>query len=183
MNLNTNLPLETADWRYNLEVIIMNFVELGSPDVFLEEAILPIYCYLLINSQSMALFWYIFSFFMDGLNCKIIQSRNMWWFLYKQFETTWKGRSGQVNCFWPSPAESFLVQSPAGLMAIFCCLTTLEVLQLHSWYWSKQFWPDLRHHWDSCQDRLRKPQKTEVRTDCLRTKIWTRNLPNSKQEY
>jgi hypothetical protein len=30
MNLNTNLPLETVDWSYNLEIIIMNFVELGN---------------------------------------------------------------------------------------------------------------------------------------------------------
>jgi hypothetical protein len=37
-----------------------------------------------------------------------------------------------ANCCWPSPAESFLAASPAGLMTIFHCLTTLGVLQLHS---------------------------------------------------
>jgi hypothetical protein len=35
----------------------------------------------------------------------------------------------QVNCCWPSPAPSFLIQGPAGLTTIFFCLTTLGVVQ------------------------------------------------------
>jgi hypothetical protein len=35
-----------------------------------------------------------------------------------------------VNCCWPSPAQSFLVPSPAGLMTILFCLTTLRVIEL-----------------------------------------------------
>jgi hypothetical protein len=37
--------------------------------------------------------------------------------------------SGQVNCCWPSPGQSFLVLSPMGLMTIFFCLITLGVMQ------------------------------------------------------
>jgi hypothetical protein len=33
-----------------------------------------------------------------------------------------------VNCCWPSPGQSFLVPSPAGLMTIFYCLTALGVV-------------------------------------------------------
>jgi hypothetical protein len=33
-----------------------------------------------------------------------------------------------VNCSWSSPAQLFLVPSPAGLMTIFYCLATLTVL-------------------------------------------------------
>jgi hypothetical protein len=39
--------------------------------------------------------------------------------------------SGEVNCCWSSPAQSFLVPSPAGLMTIFYSLTTLGDVQLH----------------------------------------------------
>jgi hypothetical protein len=34
-----------------------------------------------------------------------------------------------VNCCWPSPSQSFLVPSPAGLMTIFYCLRPLGVVQ------------------------------------------------------
>jgi hypothetical protein len=33
-----------------------------------------------------------------------------------------RGRIGRVNCCWSSPAQSFLVPSPAGLMKIFYTL-------------------------------------------------------------
>jgi hypothetical protein len=37
-----------------------------------------------------------------------------------------------VNCRWLSPGQSFLVPSPAGLMTIFYCLTTLGTHWLQS---------------------------------------------------
>jgi hypothetical protein len=37
--------------------------------------------------------------------------------------------NGRVGC-WGSPAQPLLVPSPAGLVALFYCLTTLEVAQL-----------------------------------------------------
>jgi hypothetical protein len=33
-----------------------------------------------------------------------------------------------VNCSWPSPAQSFLVPSPAGCMSIFHRFTTLGII-------------------------------------------------------
>jgi hypothetical protein len=39
---------------------------------------------------------------------------------------------GKVNCFWPSPAQSFLVLGPVGLMTTLLCLTTLGAMQLLS---------------------------------------------------
>jgi hypothetical protein len=38
-----------------------------------------------------------------------------------------------VNCYWPSPAQSFLAPGPAGLMIVFFCLMTLGVIHLLSW--------------------------------------------------
>jgi hypothetical protein len=37
---------------------------------------------------------------------------------------------GWANFFWVSPAQSFLVPSPARLMSMFSCATTVEVVQL-----------------------------------------------------
>jgi hypothetical protein len=53
---------------------------------------------------------------------------------------------GRVDCCWSSPAPSFLVPSPAGLMTIFYCLTTLGVVQLirpvqPSRSWFRAPWP------------------------------------------
>jgi hypothetical protein len=40
----------------------------------------------------------------------------------------------RVNYYWPSPAQSYLVPSPKGLMTRSDCLTTLGVVQLlHLW--------------------------------------------------
>jgi hypothetical protein len=38
----------------------------------------------------------------------------------------------RVNCCWPSPAQSFLVPSPAGLRTIFYSLTALGAFRTHS---------------------------------------------------
>jgi hypothetical protein len=37
---------------------------------------------------------------------------------------------GQINCYWSSPAQPFLVWTLAGLMSTFYCVTSLGVLQL-----------------------------------------------------
>jgi hypothetical protein len=67
-----------------------------------------------------------------------------------------------VNCCWLSPAQSFTVLSPRGLMTILYYLTSLEVLELAwsvSWVnccWSSQqshpwFWlPQDSWLWESC---------------------------------
>jgi hypothetical protein len=48
------------------------------------------------------------------------------WFLARLIiRTDWL-----LNFCWPSPAQLFLVPSPAGLMTIFYCLTSLGVVQL-----------------------------------------------------
>jgi hypothetical protein len=40
---------------------------------------------------------------------------------------------GRVNCWWPLPVQSSLVQSAVGLITILHCLTTLTVVQLTLW--------------------------------------------------
>jgi hypothetical protein len=60
------------------------------------------------------------------------------------------GRTNQVDrayCCWPSPAQSFLVPSPAGLMTTFYSLTTLGVLKrkadrLLSFHYILSIWYD-----------------------------------------
>jgi hypothetical protein len=52
---------------------------------------------------------------------------------------------GQVNCCWSLPAQSHLVPilSPAGLMTIFYCLTTLGVMQLTLTDWLTDYFSRL----------------------------------------
>jgi hypothetical protein len=55
----------------------------------------------------------------------ILCQHNRSWFWVPQDSWPYFSDS-QANCCWPSPPQSFLVKSPAGLMTIFYCLTNLK---------------------------------------------------------
>jgi hypothetical protein len=71
--------------------------------------------------------------FFGTLIMRTVIITNMWGIKVNN-KTIWDTRFSvsRVNCCWPSPAQSFFVPSPAGLMTILYCLTTLLGF---SWRW------------------------------------------------